>query len=115
MSKILNTSNRPMQCSTQARKPFLTNPFGRHFSYYSKNNKAPTGPVHHKLQGPLISVKSLRSFSPISINTSMDSSSRMSMTNRSGSTTSLQKINLSLSSIIDKRKMHMRNRSDSFK
>ena len=116
MSKVLSTSNRSMQSSTQVRMPFLTNPFGKHFSYYSKHNKAPPGPVHHKVQGPLVSVKSLRSFSPISINSSIDGSSRMSLTNRSGSTTGLQKINLSISSIIiDRRKMHMRNRSENFK
>ena len=114
MSKTLST--RSLQYSTQIRAPYLTNPFGRHFSYYNKHIKSQIAPVHHKLDGPLIPIRSLRSYSPISGYTSLENTPRLSLTNRSGSSSILPRSNLSISSILlEKKTIHMRNRSDQFK
>lgn len=84
--------------SSSIKTSFITNPFGRYFSYYNKHVKVPPVLVHHKLDGPLISSRSFRSISPISSLPSVSYTQRPSSISRSGSSSKFSSQDFPMSS-----------------
>lgn len=104
----------PLGSSYQRRGPFLTNAFGRYLSYLNKHLKSPFPPVRRKIEETLFSSRTNRSFSPIS-SFNIGEISRISITQRSGSSVNLSRNNTSLSNLtLDKKKLRSRHDSYSF-
>ena len=96
------------------RGPFLTNKFGRYFTHLNKFIKSAYPPGSNVQVSNSISSRPSRRLSPAL--SSISSTPRLSLTTRSGSSSALNRSNISLSSMtLEKKKIHMRNRSDSLK
>ena len=104
----------PLTSTNQILGPFITNVFGKYLSYLNKHIKSPFPPVRRKPEDTLFTARSNRSFSPIS-SINIGEISRISITQRSGSSVNISRSNITLSNLtIEKKRLHSRHDSYSF-
>jgi hypothetical protein len=106
MSKLYTNPSGSLSFPS-SRAPFLTNPFGRHFSYYNKQTKT----IHSKQNCPSNPKKSFRIVSSVS-NLNKIENSGLFKIKRSGSLSSRENLSMEL---MAKPRLDQRNHSNNKK